>query len=55
MEAQWHNAASPFELIQQEPGIHVRYRNDWHIGAMPERYTYDKAGQNSPSMSWHWI
>ena len=32
----------PFELIQQEPGIHVRYRNDWHIGAMPERYTYDK-------------
>ena len=23
----------PFELIQQEPGIHVRYRNDWHIGA----------------------
>ena len=31
----------PFELIQQEHGIHVRYRNDWHIGAMPERYTYD--------------
>ena len=30
----------PFELIQQEPGIHVRYRNDWHIGAIPERYTY---------------
>ena len=38
----------PFELIQQEPGIHVRYRNDWHIGAMPERYTYDKAGQKQP-------
>ena len=37
----------PFELIQQEPGIHVRYRNDWHIGAMPERYTYDKAGQKA--------
>ena len=40
--------AHPFELIQQEPGIHVRYRNDWHIGAMPERYTYDKAGQKQP-------
>ena len=38
----------PFELIQQEPGIHVRYRNDWHIGAMPERYTYDKTGQKQP-------
>ena len=37
----------PFELIQQEPGIHVRYRNDWHIGAIPERYTYDKTGQIS--------
>ena len=32
----------PFELIQQEPGIQVRYSYDWHIGAMPERYTYDK-------------
>ena len=31
----------PFELIQQESGIQVRYRYDWHIGAMPERYTYD--------------
>ena len=38
----------PFELIQQESGIHVRYRNDWHIGAMPERYTYDKTGQKQP-------
>ena len=38
----------PFELIQQEPGIHVRYRNDWHIGAIPERYTYDKTGQKQP-------
>ena len=38
----------PFELIQQEPGIHVRYHNDWHIGAMPERYTYDKTGQKQP-------
>ena len=38
----------PFELIQQEHGIHVRYRNDWHIGAMPERYTYDKTGQKQP-------
>ena len=27
---------------------HVRYRNDWHIGAMPERYTYDKTGQKQP-------
>ena len=45
----------PFELIQKESGLHVRYRNDWHIGAMPERYTYDETGQNSPSMSWHWI
>ena len=27
----------PFELIQQESGIQVRYRNDWHIGAMSER------------------
>lgn len=45
----------PFELIQQESGIQVRYRYDWHIGAMPERYTYDKTGQNSLSMSWHWI
>ena len=35
----------PFELIQQESGIQVRYRYDWHIGAMPERYTYDKTGQ----------
>ena len=32
----------PFELIQQESGIQMRYRYDWHIGAMPERYTYDK-------------
>ena len=38
----------PFELIQQEPGIRVRYRYDWHIGAIPERYTYDKAGQKQP-------
>ena len=26
----------------------VRYRYDWHIGAMPERYTYDKTGQKQP-------
>ena len=26
----------PFELIQLESGIQVRYRYDWHIGAMPE-------------------
>ena len=32
----------PFELIQQEHGIHVRYRNDWHIGAMPERDVYKR-------------
>ena len=38
----------PFELIQQESGIQVRYRYDWHIGAMPERYTYDKTGQKLP-------
>ena len=38
----------PFELIQQESGIQVRYRNDWHIGAMSERYTYDKTGQKQP-------
>ena len=38
----------PFELIQQESGIQVRYRYDWHIGAMPERYTYDKTGQKQP-------
>ena len=38
----------PFELIQQESGIQVRYRYDWHIGAIPERYTYDKAGQKQP-------
>ena len=37
-----------FELIQQESGIQVRYRYDWHIGAMPERYTYDKTGQKQP-------
>lgn len=35
----------PFELILQECRIQVRYRYDWHIGAMPERYTYDKSGQ----------
>ena len=38
----------PFELIQQESGIQVRYRYDWHIGAMPERYTYDETGQQQP-------
>ena len=38
----------PFELIQQESGIQMRYRYDWHIGAMPERYTYDKTGQKQP-------
>ena len=39
----------PFELIQQEGGIQVRYRYDWHSGAMPERYTYDKkTGQKLP-------
>ncbi|WP_287224406.1 hypothetical protein [Oscillibacter sp.] len=38
----------PFELIQKESGLHVRYRNDWHIGAMPERYTYDETGQKQP-------
>ena len=38
----------PFELIQQESGIQVHYRYDWHIGAMPERYTYDKTGQKQP-------
>ena len=38
----------PFELIQQEDGIQVRYRYDWHSGAMPERYTYDKTGQKLP-------
>ena len=37
-----------FELIQKESGLHVRYRNDWHIGAMPERYTYDETGQKQP-------
>ena len=26
----------------------MRYRYDWHIGAMPERYTYDKTGQKQP-------
>ena len=26
----------------------VRYRYDWHIGAIPERYTYDKTGQKLP-------
>ena len=26
----------------------MRYRNDWHIGAIPERYTYDKTGQKQP-------
>ena len=35
-------------LIQLESGIQVRYRYDWHIGAMPERYTYDKTGQKQP-------
>ncbi len=35
----------PFELIQRGDGIQVRYRYDWHIGAMPERYTYDKVRQ----------
>ena len=38
----------PFELIQRGDGIQVRYRYDWHIGAMPERYTYDKTGQKQP-------
>lgn len=38
----------PFELIQQESGIQVHYRYDWHIGAMTERYTYDKAGKKQP-------
>ena len=38
----------PFELIQRESGIQVWYRYDWHIGAMPERYTYDKTGQKLP-------
>lgn len=38
----------PFELIQQERGIQVRYRYDWHIGAIPGRYTYDKTGQKCP-------
>ena len=32
----------PFELIQQESGIQVQYRYDWHIGAMPERYADSK-------------
>ena len=26
----------------------MRYRYDWHIDAMPERYTYDKTGQKLP-------
>ena len=26
----------------------IWYRYDWHIGAMPERYTYDKTGQKLP-------
>ena len=38
----------PFELIQQECGIQVRYRYDWHTGAIPGRYTYDKTGQKLP-------
>lgn len=38
----------PFELIQQECGIQVRYRYDWHIGAIPGHYTYDKTGQKLP-------
>lgn len=38
----------PFELIQQEGGIQVRYRYDWHLGAIPGRYTYDKTGQKRP-------
>ena len=37
-----------FVSILQRPGIQVRYRYDWHIGAMPERYTYDKTGQKQP-------
>ena len=38
----------PFELTQRESGVQVRYRYDWHIGAIPERYTYDKTGQKLP-------
>ena len=38
----------PFEVMQKEFGVHVRYHYDWHIGAMPERYTYDKTGQKQP-------
>ncbi|RKJ43044.1 hypothetical protein D7X98_17545 [bacterium 1XD8-76] len=38
----------PFELIEQERGIQVRYRYDWHTGAIPERYTRDKTGQKHP-------
>lgn len=38
----------PFELIQEDCKIQIRYRYDWHIGAIPGRYTYDKSGQKQP-------
>lgn len=38
----------PFALMQQESGVQVRYRYDWHVGAIPERYTYDQTGQKCP-------
>ncbi len=38
----------PFELILQEGKVYVRYRYDWHFGAIPGRYTYDGPGQKKP-------
>lgn len=38
----------PFALMQQGSGVQVRYRYDWHVGAIPERYTYDQTGQKCP-------
>ena len=47
-EADGTMSLQPFELMQRGDRIQVRYRYDWHSGALPERYTYDKTGQKQP-------
>ena len=45
----------PFELIQQEPGIHVRYTMIGTSVRCRSDIPTIRPGRNSLSMSWHWI
>ena len=46
----WHSLRlSPMELTLKDNGhCEIRYRYDWHKGAIPGRYQYDRTGGRAP-------